>query len=541
MNSVRSIIQNEIKEKSGLSILTLFTVVSVVLFSLIPPYILGMIIDTLTLKNTMSFPLILLYFLTLVAGCILLACRDSLLIVTGQKITHKLRNTLMKKEIMLSTNDLTKQKPGSIVSIFISDVDQIELLFTSGIISLIADALQMISIFVLLFIKTKGLFLFMLIVMPLVFLFTRHVQRKTLEAEKENREAVAEANAIIPETLRNMLTIHNLHKESYMEKRYDICISKGYKALTRTNFYDAIYSPVILFINAIVIASLMLATSSANPTILMFFGMSAGNAVAMMNYVAQIFSPIENIGMEIQTIQSAIASVKRIDSFLQLSEKKIYDYQSKPEPNVNPVIQIHDMSFGYEEKTILSSMHLTIQKGEHITLQGRTGAGKSTLFKLILGLYEPDCGNISVMGTNPYQLDSTLRRKVFGYVEQKFHPVTGTIKDQITLFDANITDAQVIKALQITGLYKAIQALPDGINTPIKKELFSQGEWQLLSIARAVVCNPKIMMLDEITSDLDAISEEQIMHVLTQVSEERTVISISHREHAEEGRVIQLF
>ena len=540
MNKVMHIVIATIRKKMFLSFLIVATVFLTIVLSLLPPLFLGRIVDALTLKKTFPLSLLIAYFLSLVSGFIVLALRDSLLVICGQKITHSLRSALMDKEIRLSATSLSRQKSGEMVSRFISDVDQIELLFTSGIISLIADALQMISIFIVIFSKTKGLALLMFIVLPLVFLFTRHVQKKMLHAEKQNRDAIAMANACIPETLENILTIHNLNIESFMEQRYDGCIDRSYQALNKTNFYDSIYSPVILIINAVVIALLMCTASSNSPIILAFFGMSAGNVVTIMNYISQIFSPIESIGMEIQTIQAAVASVTRINEFLNQDEKKTYPEVSMNYTETDDVVKAEKISFSYDQKNVLHNFDLAIHKGEHITLSGRTGAGKSTLFKLILGLYEPDKGKILVCNQEPYRLKDKERRTVFGYVEQKFHPVKGNLKEQITLFDSSISDEQVYRALQLTGLYETVMSFENGIYAPVKKEMFSQGQWQILSIARAIVCDPEILMLDEITSDLDAISEQQIMHVLSEVSRDRTLISITHRTNAQNGRIITL-
>lgn len=540
MLNVRNILLKTLKEKFFLTILILFTVIGTVVLSLLPPLFLGKIVDSLTLENSISADLILKYFLSLSFSFIILSLRDSLLVVLGQKITHVLRSAMMKKETMLSTEKLSLQKSGEMVSRFISDVDQIELLFTSGIISLVADALQMISILYVIFTKTKGLALLMLLALPLVFIFTAYIQKRMLKAEKDNRDAVASANACIPETLHNILTIHNLNEESFMEDRYDTCIDNGYRALNKTNFYDSIYSPVILILNAVVISVLMCTTSSNNRFILALFGMSAGNVVTIMNYITQIFSPIESIGMEIQTIQAAIASVSRINEFLALPEKKVYEEVMMNYEEADEAVITDRLSFAYDTKQVLNDMNICIHKGEHITLSGRTGAGKSTLFKLILGLYEPTHGTLKVCNQNPYCLKKEDRRKIFGYVEQKFHPVPGTIKDQITLFDETITDEQVKKALKLTGLLDTVESFKNGIHTPVRKELFSQGQWQILSITRAIVCNPSILMLDEITSDLDAISEQEIMNVLSKVSDNRTVISITHRIHAKDGRIITI-
>lgn len=523
-----------------LTLLIVLSVAGSVAFSLIPPLLLGRIVDTLTSDNGISFSMLLLYFLSLALMCACLSFRDSILVVFGQKITHALRSTMMDHYIHLDTGTLSRMESGSVVSRFISDVDQVELLFTSGIISLFADACQMISILVILFMKTRGLFYLFAMILPFLFLYTRHVQKRMLISESENRKAVSEANSFIPESIHNILTIHNLNKESYMEEHYDTYINHGYEALNRTNFYDSIYSPVILSINALTVVAVMLLASTGNTQILALFGMSAGSAVTIINYISQIFTPIESIGMEIQTIQSAIAGVIRINDFLSLPQRTEYEPIEAQYKDNETAVDISHLSFGYDEKEILHNFSLQIRKGEHITLQGRTGAGKSTLFRLILGLYKPDQGTIHVSGIDPYRLSDSQRRHIFGYVEQKFHPVIGNIRDQITLYDSSISDEQVIQALKLTGLASTVISFPEGLDTTCQHDLFSQGQWQILSITRAIVCNPSILMLDEITADLDAEYEKEIIDTLTRVSVNRTVISISHRHNASFGRSVQI-
>ena len=199
------------------------------------------------------------------------------------------------------------------------------------------------------------------------------------------------------------------------------------------------------------------------------------------------------------------------------------------------------MTFGYDEsQVILNDVSLQIKKGERVTLSGRTGAGKSTIFKLLLGLYEPQKGKVLIWGVPSVDLPDAKKRKVFGYVEQSFHMVPGSVKDQITLYDAKISDTDVKKAAELTGLAKTIEALPDQYDTICTQDLFSQGQWQLLSIARAAAAEPEILLLDEITANLDAETEKMVLNALQRVSKNRTVISISHRTMAEMGRVIPI-
>lgn len=535
------------------------SVCGAILLSLVPPMILARIIDGLTTKRMAGFGWIVAYFGLLALTGLMESAREGLLIIFGQKMTHTLRSGLMEKLVHLKADDLSRQEPGSVVSRFVGDVDTVENLFTSGIVSMSADVCRIVSILVVIWFKNRGLSMILLILLPFLLVFTRYVQKNMLISQLQNRKAVSRASGHVPETLCNIRTIHCLFKESYMERKYDEYIGDSYRAMERTNFYDAVYSPVVLILNAIVVACVMLLSASGSPRVLTLFGMSAGTAVAVMNYISQIFTPVESLGMEIQTIQSAVAGIHRINEFLSIEElpereellergefskkEQIPEgnrFPEKRKENGEAFVEFRNVTFGYDKRKILKQLSFQVKQGERVTLMGRTGAGKSTILKLLLGLYEPQEGEVRIQGIAASNIPDGDKRRIFGYVEQSFHMVPGSVKDQITLFDPVITDQAVKNVASLTGLQDTIEALPDGYDTICTPELFSQGQWQLLSIARAAVASPRLLLLDEITANLDAETEKEVLQALKRVSGERTVISISHRTSAEMGRVIPI-
>ena len=564
--SVRGVIWKTVKKEKWLSLGIVFAVIGAIVTALLPPLILGNIIDTITNRNKIIYIDIILYFTLLVLTGVMESLRESLLIQFGQKITHALRGSLMDKFTNLTADVLTKQEPGAVVSRFVGDVDTVENLFTSGIISMAADTCKIISILTVIWFRNKGLAFVLLVLLPVLFWFTRIVQKNMLAAQIKNRQAVGRASGHVPETLHNIRTIHNMDKEAYMTRQYDKYIEESYRAVERTNFYDAIYSPVILILNALVVAVVMLFSASGNAEVLRIFGMSAGTDVAVMNYISQIFTPVESLGMEIQTIQSAFAGVHRINEFFGLEElphitkqteklnntekinksEKTDKFEQKQQMEQNEqtekkiLVEFLDVTFAYDDYNIFENLSFQVKEGEQVTLSGRTGAGKSTIFKLLLGLYSPKHGNVRIGGKNASTIPDSERRKLFGYVEQSFHMVPGTVKDQITLYDKSITMDEVREAAAIAGLDEAIENLDEGYDTVCTQGIFSQGQWQLLSIARAAVAKPKLLLLDEITANLDAQTEKEVLQALKRVSTGRTVISISHRVNAETGRLIKL-
>ena len=521
-----------------LTVGTILCVVASVVASLIPPLLLARIIDRLTGGISLTFAAVLLYFGSLALEGVLSSAQETLLVLFGQKMTHALRSEMSQKLTRLPASTLVAQNPGEVAARFSGDVDTVEALFTSGIISMVADACRILSILAVIAVKNTGLALILLLVLPLFAVFTRHVQKKMLAAQLENRRAVAAVSGQVPETLHNIRTIRALGLERYMEGRYDRRIRESYVAVEKTNFYDAVYSPVVVLLNAAVVGIVMLLSASGKAEILSLFGMSVGTSVAVINYISKIFSPIESLGMEIQTIQSAMAGVKRIDAFLEQPERTI---PTESDNETRGDIVFSHVTFGYGGKPVLNDFSMTVKEGEQVTLVGRTGAGKSTVFRLLMGLYQPEAGRITIGGVDISEITDSERRTCIGYVEQHFSRVPGTVLEQITLGDLQITEEMAQKAAELAGIDEAIRALPDGYHTICTDGMFSQGEWQLLSIARAAAADPAVLLLDEITANLDAETEAHVLDALRRASEGRTVLSISHRIYENlGGRTVEI-
>ena len=537
-NGVAAALRTAAMAHCFLTVGVILCVAASVAASLLPPLLLARCIDSLTAGLPLTIWAVLAYFASLALEGVLSSAQESLLVVFGQKMTHALRSEMSHKLTRLPAATLVDQNPGEVAARFSGDVDTVEALFTSGIISMVADACRIISIMAVIFAKNPGLAMILLLVLPLFAVFTRRVQKRMLAAQLDNRRAVAAVSGQVPETLHNIRTIRALGMEAYMERRYDQRIADSYSAMERTNFYDAIYSPAVLTLNAVVVGIVMLLSASGNSTALALFGMSVGTSVAVINYISRIFAPIESLGMEIQTIQSAMAGVKRIDAFLAQPERTIPAERTKA---ARGDVELAHVTFGYGEKHVLNDFSMTVKQGEQVTLVGRTGAGKSTVFKLLLGLYPPESGTVTIGGVNVADITDRERRTCISCVEQHFARVPGTVLDQITLGDPQITEEMAKNAAKLAGIDAAIAAMPGGYDTVCSEGMFSQGEWQLLSIARAAAADPAVLLLDEITANLDAETEARVLEALRRASEGRTVLSVSHRIYENlGGRTVEI-
>lgn len=528
-NSMAKVIKNNI----GISLLLGFSIIGLVVTSLIPPQILKYIVDhNLVNKSTdklLTLAMAYIGVLLFIAGFDFI--KEALLTVLGQKITKEIRIKMMEKLERINAMFFSSNSSGAAVSRFTNDVDAINSLFTNGIISMVVDCFKIIGIVISIWIFSSKLGFATLSLLPVIYLITRLFQKRMLKAQIENRILIGRVNNHISESLKNIQMIKSFSKESYMEENYKRYLLDNYKTVEKVNFYDSIYPPFIQITRAASIAFIVVLSSKQ----LNYLGISLGIVAASIELISNLFAPIENLGMELQNIQQAISGIKRVNDFYSEPEDDPKKDDLKAEdiiPNREEVnLSFKDISFQYEEGAdVLQNINLSLKPNEKVTFVGRTGVGKTTLFKLIMGLLKPTKGSLTINEIDVYDIPNSEKRKIFGYVDQSFHMIEGTVKEQISLQDESITKEQVEKALDLVGLTEYVSTLEKGIDTKITSDtLFSQGQKQLLAIARAIVTNPPVLLLDEITANLDSITEEKIVSVLQEVSKAHTILSISHR------------
>ncbi len=533
---VRPVIRHNLWLTAGMAA----AIASSTALSVLPPLILEQIVNRLTGSRSVSLALALGYFGAIVLSDVCESLQNASITIFGQKLTHGIRSVLCAKLDRLPADYFITHESGLTASVFTNDGDAIDVLYSDGIVSLVADCFRLIAVIAVVFTRSKGLALLLAAAAPLLFLFTRRCQKRMNRAQLDNRRAIARVSNHVPETLRCIRMIHVFGAERYMENTYDGTIQDSYRAVNRTNIIDSIYSPVILLTQAAVIAVMMIFAARGGASAA-FFGVSVGSAVAMIAYVNNIFTPLGNIGMEITNIQAAAAAITHIEEFLAEPEMDPVPSaemhpgagasdSGAPGTDSDTEIALDRVTFGYSAaRPVLKDLSFTVHRGENVTLAGRTGAGKSTIFRLLTGLYAPQEGTIRIGGKDPRAVQPGERRALYGCVEQQFAPVAGTVRDQITLFDPSFSEAQVQEALRLTGLSDTVRSLPQGLDTPMASCAFSMGQLQLLSIARAVVSDPKILLLDEITANLDSSTEARVIEALRASARGRTVLSISHR------------
>jgi len=528
-SSVKNSIINVMNKNKAFVAFLVFLIIGVVGLNLIPPQILKYIIDYNFAGKTSNglMNTALLYIFIIFLTGIFDFLKEVVLTILGQKITKEIRLDMMIKLEKINAMYFSKNESGNIVSRFTNDVDAINSMFTTGIIGMIIDCFKIIGIVISIWFFGPKLGIIALLLLPIIYLITRSFQKKMLGAQIENRSLVGKVNNHIAESFKNIQMIKSFSKEEYMEKNYVEVLNKNFETVEKVNFYDSVFSPVIQIIRAAVIA-LIVILSSKN---LNFLGITLGMTAASIDLISSLFSPVEALGLELQSIQKSISGIKRVDEFFNEKEDNRKNINGLKIDNRSLNISFSNMSFHYQEgNEVLKSINLEIEANEKVTFVGRTGVGKSTLFKLITGQLEPSEGSITINGIDVFQIPNKDKRKVFGYVEQNFHMIKGSVAEQISLGDKNITMEQIKGALDFVGLTEYITNMENSYDTLVNNEnIFSQGQKQLLSIARATVTNPPILLLDEITANLDSVTEEKIVSVLQRTGENHTILTISHR------------
>ncbi len=451
--------------------------------------------------------------------------------VFGQRALLHIRTQMLSRLRLLPISYYLQTPSGETMSRFTADIDAVNTLFTSGVINALADLFKIAGLLVVLFTLSVSFGIVAVCAFPLLYIVTDFFRKRIYERQLEVRKRVSDINTGILETYAGMKIIKIFGKERFFANRFEPLLESHREAMNANSIYDAWYPCITQTIRAVVIAIALFIGAKSNLTP-WALGLSLGTLAAGADLFIRLFTPIEAVSNEIQTIQRAFAGIARVKAYFSqpVEEKRhIGDIQTNL---VDTTVVIQNVRFAYQDgHDVLSGATLTIPIGTKAAIAGRTGSGKTTLMNLVAGLYEPKSGSITVGGLNPYLLPPEARRRLIGIVPQNVVIFNGTILENVTLRDESISREQAERALHTAGLYDAVQLLPEGIDTVLGEgaQKLSFGQTQLLSLARAIVTDPPLLLLDELTSGLDAITERAVLDAITAISGKKTILTISHR------------
>ena len=527
--NVKKIVIATLKENLAITIgLILFSLL-VVISGLIPPVLLQRAIDLHLMigqpKGLLELGLLYIGVLFLIGLSDFL--KSALLTQLGQKIVYRLRSEALRKLHQVNARYFTRVGSGETVSRILNDVEAVDVLFTGGIVTMLIDSLKILGITLAIFGYSQRIGILTLVLIPILGLITYGFQKRMKHAQRQSRDLIGKLTQHVAETLENFLVIKANGKEYNRMKGFRNELSRLYRTNESINLYDSLYPTTIQIVRALTIS--VLVGSFLIDSTWMFIGI--GSIAAMIELLSNLFEPIESAGSELQSLQQALAAIDRIDEFFSEEPQSPQNQELKQEEIRVDELTFHNVSFAYEaDQPVLKNVELKLQRGQRVTFVGRTGVGKSTLLKLVLGLIVPDEGQIQLNGIDVHTIPDRLRRSIYGYVDQNFPIIDGTLRQQITLGDETISDQQILKALSDVGLNELVSEHPKGLDAKINQELsLSEGQKQLIAIARAIVTDAPILLLDEISSVMDGSTESEIDQVLRNIAKQRIIMTVSHR------------
>jgi len=499
----------------------------------VPAFILKKVVDDHIARGAAQgiWALAVFYFLALVAQRAVGFGQDYLTTVIGQGILHDLRLALTSHLRALGLSYYDSTPVGEIMSRSTADVEAVNTLFTSGVVSMIADSCKLLGVIGPMFALSAHLAWVTLAVAPVIAIVTELFRRNIRAAQRWTRKAVGLINSTFEESLSGIKVVRAYGQERAFRRLLGDNLRQYLVAANRASLFNSYFTPAMdilrgMLTAALVYVGVILAGGTAAS------GLTTGTLVAFLTQmVPRLFNPLTSLSDELQTIQEALAGTERINEVLLQPPEERPSWLPLPATTPGRVV-ISGLSFGYNApRAVLRDINLEVPPGQRLAIVGRTGAGKTSLLSLIAGVYAPWEGSIAIDGIDPRRVRPEERRRLLGVVPQTVHLIDGTIRENITLGDRTIGDDDIVRVARIVGLDDYIRTLPAGYDTLLGPggTKLSHGQEQLLSLARALVCDPAVLLLDEPTSGLDADTEGRLFAAIREESSKRTTITISHR------------
>ena len=467
-------------------------------------------------------------FLSLVILTLLTEFGQTLLMNrTGQRAMFDLRRDLMAQLHRLDIAYFDRTPVGRIVTRVTSDVDMLNELFSSGFVAIFGDLLMLLWLLVILFSLSPGMTLIVLLATPLVFAATMRFRSEAASSNRRIRTAVARINAFLQEHLNGIAIVQLFNREERSRQDFARINREHTDAYKDSIHAYGWFYPVVEFLSMLALAGLLVYGGYSVPA----GEASIGTVVAFFQYALRFFRPIQDLSEKYNVLQAAAAAAERI--FQLLDTQPAIHAPARPQPiPADHTITFENVWFAYnDEEWVLRDINFTIRPGETVAIVGHTGAGKTTLTNLLLRFYDVQRGRILLGGIHIREFRPDDLRGLFSIVLQDPWLFTGDIRSNITLGTPGLTEAQIRKAAQRVNVLEFIDSLPAGLSEPVAERgaNFSTGQKQLISFARALVHEPRVLILDEATSSVDTETELRIRDAQRELLAGRTAIVIAHR------------
>ena len=503
---------------------------------LAPPYLTKMAIDRYIPTRDLSGlgSMAAVYLVVLVASFILEYIQTWTMQATGQRIMFDMRMQMIEHLQRLDLRFYDRNPVGRLMTRVTTDVDVLNDLFTSGVVSVFGDVFTLVGIMVVLVWMDWRLALVAFSVLPLIAVITQWFRIHVRETYRDVRIWIARINAYLQERLTGMATVQLYRREQRDFDTFDEIDRQHRDANVRSIFYYAAFYPGVELVSALA-ASLILWVGGG--WVVNGDGLTLGALVAFLQYSQRFFRPISDLSEKFNLLQGAMASSERIFALLDTPVEIMSPTTSRRGASLDApasagTIRFEDVTFSYVEgEPVLRNVSFEVRPGQRVAIVGATGSGKTTIVSLLQRFYDVQQGRITIDDVDIRDWDLAALRRLFGLVLQDVYLFSGTIGGNVRLGNAAITDADVRRALEAVHASRFIDRLPHGVNTPVTERgaTFSSGQKQLLSFARALAFDPKVLILDEATSSVDTDTELLIRDALKVVMRGRTTMAIAHR------------
>lgn len=516
-----------------LLLLVLFLTIGSNLFSLIGPMLSGYAIDAIEPGfQKVEFEKVFYYIILMigfyVVSSFLSYLLSILMIYISRKVVYRMRKDVFDNLLMLPVGYFDTHQTGDIISCISYDIDTVNTSLSSDLVQIFATVITVIGAFSMMIVISPKLVLVFLFTVPLSMFLTKKITKRTRPLFKKRSKKLGELNGFIEEMISGQKTLKAYDQEENTIHKFDDKNKEAVDAYYKAEYYGSVTGPTVNFIN-----NLSLSLISVFGALLYLAGqMSVGNISSFVLYSRKFSGPINEAANIISEFQSALAAAERVFQLMDEKPEPFDKEEAKELEEVAGNVEIKDVSFGYQkDNIIIHNLNLKAQQGKLVAVVGPTGAGKTTFINLLMRFYDVNDGNIYVDKNNIYDVTRKSLRKSYAMVLQDTWLFEGTIFENIAYGKENATMEEVVAAAKAAKIHSFIKRLPNGYHTILSDDgtNISKGQKQLLTIARAMLLDSHMLILDEATSNVDTRTEVQIQHAMRKLMEHKTCFVIAHR------------